>query len=79
MRPALYWGSGAARSQTYVAPAALDAGLAGELVTNAPLALRASKAVLRQQTSWDEETFWREQGAIIGPVFASEDAIEGGN
>ena len=31
MRPALYWGSGAARSQSYVAPAALDAGLAGEL------------------------------------------------
>ncbi|MBB3328366.1 urease alpha subunit [Friedmanniella antarctica] len=31
MRPALYWGSGAARSQTYVAPAALDAGLADEL------------------------------------------------
>ena len=52
-------------------------GLAGELATNAPLALRASKAVLRQQTSWDDETFWREQGAITGPVFASEDAIEG--
>jgi enoyl-CoA hydratase len=51
--------------------------LAGELATNAPLALRASKAVLRQQASWDDETFWREQGAIIGPVFASEDAIEG--
>jgi enoyl-CoA hydratase len=51
--------------------------LAGELAANAPLALRASKSVLRQQASWDEETFWREQGAIIGPVFASEDAIEG--
>ena len=31
MRPALYWASGAARSQSYVAPAALDAGLADEL------------------------------------------------
>jgi enoyl-CoA hydratase len=51
--------------------------LAGELAANAPLALRASKSVLRQQASWDDETFWREQGAIIGPVFASEDAIEG--
>jgi enoyl-CoA hydratase/carnithine racemase len=51
--------------------------LAGELAANAPLALKASKSVLRQQASWDEETFWREQGAIIGPVFASEDAIEG--
>jgi enoyl-CoA hydratase/carnithine racemase len=51
--------------------------VAGELAANAPLALRASKKVLRQQASWDDETFWREQGAIIGPVFASEDAIEG--
>jgi enoyl-CoA hydratase len=51
--------------------------LAGELAANAPLALRASKSVLRRQASWDDETFWREQGAIIGPVFASEDAIEG--
>jgi urease subunit alpha len=31
MRPALYWGSGASRSQSYVAPAALEAGLADEL------------------------------------------------
>ncbi len=31
MRPALYYGAGAYRSQTYVAPAALEAGLAGRL------------------------------------------------
>jgi urease subunit alpha len=31
MRPALYYGSGSYRSQSYVAPAALDAGLADEL------------------------------------------------
>ena len=31
MRPTLYWGSGAARSQSYVSPAALDAGLADRL------------------------------------------------
>ena len=31
MRPALYHGSGRIRSQSYVAPAALDAGLADEL------------------------------------------------
>ena len=31
MRPALYYSSGASRSQSYVAPAALAAGLAGEL------------------------------------------------
>jgi enoyl-CoA hydratase len=58
---------------------ALEAALelAGALAANAPLALRASKTVLRQQGSWDDETFWREQGAIVGPVFSSEDAIEG--
>jgi enoyl-CoA hydratase len=58
---------------------ALDAALelAGRVAENAPLALRASKTILRQQWSWDDQTFWREQGEIVGPVFASEDAIEG--
>jgi enoyl-CoA hydratase len=51
--------------------------LAGEIAANAPLALRASKTVLRQQWSWDDETFWAKQGEIVGPVFTSEDAIEG--
>jgi enoyl-CoA hydratase len=51
--------------------------LAGELAANAPLALKASKTVLRQQWSWDDATFWQEQGELVGPVFASEDAIEG--
>ena len=31
MRPTLYYGSGPSRSQSYVSPAALDAGLADEL------------------------------------------------
>jgi enoyl-CoA hydratase len=58
---------------------ALDAALelAGRVAENAPLALRASKTILRQQWSWDDQTFWRDQGEIVGPVFASEDAIEG--
>ena len=51
--------------------------LAAEIAANAPLALRASKTVLRQQWSWDDETFWQKQGEITGPVFTSEDAIEG--
>jgi enoyl-CoA hydratase len=59
--------------------AALDTALelAGQLAENAPLALRASKSVLRQQWSWDDETFWSTQGEIVAPVFTSEDAIEG--
>jgi len=51
--------------------------LADEVAANAPLALRASKAVLNKQWSWDEEAFWAKQGELVAPVFASEDAIEG--
>jgi enoyl-CoA hydratase len=58
---------------------ALDAALelAGELAANAPLALRASKTILREQWSWDDEAFWAKQGELVAPVFGSEDAIEG--
>jgi enoyl-CoA hydratase/carnithine racemase len=58
---------------------ALDTALelAGELAANAPLALRASKTILRQQWSWDDEAFWAQQGELVAPVFTSEDAIEG--
>jgi enoyl-CoA hydratase len=51
--------------------------LAAEVAANAPLALRASKTVLREQWSWDDEAFWAKQGELVAPVFASEDAIEG--
>jgi enoyl-CoA hydratase len=51
--------------------------LADEVAANAPLALRASKTVLAQQWSWDDDTFWAKQGELVAPVFASEDAIEG--
>jgi enoyl-CoA hydratase len=58
---------------------ALDTALelAEAVAANAPLALRASKTVLRQQYSWDDDAFWQKQGEITGPVFTSEDAIEG--
>src|SRR5215218_5328417 len=48
-------------------------GLAEDVAANAPLALRASKAILRRQWSWDDPTFWQEQGEIVSPVFSSED------
>jgi enoyl-CoA hydratase/carnithine racemase len=51
--------------------------LAEEVAANAPLALRASKTVLKEQWSWDDQTFWEKQGEAVGPVFSSEDAIEG--
>ena len=51
--------------------------LAAAIATNAPLGLRASKAVLRRQFDWSDGEFWDKQGEITGPVFASEDAREG--
>ena len=35
------------------------------------------RACCGEQYAWDDETFWAKQGEIVGPVFASEDAIEG--
>ena len=50
MRPALYYGSGRYRSQTYVAPAALDAGLADELgLTRQLVAVRPTRDVGKAQ------------------------------
>ena len=50
MRPALYYGSGSYRSQSYVAPAALDAGLAAELgLARELVAVRPTRAVGKAQ------------------------------
>ena len=53
--------------------------LAGRLAQNGPLALAASKRILQEQFDWSSEEMWQRQGAISGPVFASEDAKEGAN
>jgi enoyl-CoA hydratase len=51
--------------------------LAGRLAKNGPLALIASKQILQQQFDWSTDEMWDKQGAISGPVFASQDAKEG--
>jgi enoyl-CoA hydratase len=51
--------------------------LAGTLAKNGPLALIASKQILQEQFDWSTDEMWERQGAITGPVFASEDAKEG--
>ncbi|MEA2380696.1 MAG: enoyl-CoA hydratase [Solirubrobacteraceae bacterium] len=58
---------------------AVDAALelAAAIAANGPLALDATKEIIYRQAAWDDESFWREQGAISDPVFASEDAREG--
>jgi enoyl-CoA hydratase len=58
---------------------AVDAALelATAITRNGPLALTASKAVLKAQRDWSEADFWTRQGEITGPVFGSNDAREG--
>jgi enoyl-CoA hydratase len=51
--------------------------LAGEIAVNAPLALVASKRILREQYDWSAAEMWEAQSAISDPVFVSEDAREG--
>ena len=53
--------------------------LAATLAGNGPLALIASKQILQEQFDWSSAEMWEKQGAISGPVFASEDAKEGAN
>ena len=58
---------------------ALDAAieLAGRIAANGPLALAATKQILRTSLDWTEAEGWQRQAEIMGPVFASEDAREG--
>jgi enoyl-CoA hydratase len=51
--------------------------LAERIAKNGPLALVASKQILQEQFDWSAAEMWERQGAISGPVFASEDAKEG--
>jgi enoyl-CoA hydratase len=53
--------------------------LAERVVKSGPLAVIASKRILQEQYDWSTEEMWGKQGAISGPVFASEDAKEGAN
>jgi enoyl-CoA hydratase len=57
----------------------LDAALelAATIAANGPLATAASKQILQEQQDWPMDEMWEKQGAISGPVFASEDAKEG--
>jgi enoyl-CoA hydratase len=58
---------------------ALDAAaeLAAAIARNGPLALDATKRIVQEAPGWPADEVWERQGAISGPVFASEDAREG--
>ena len=51
--------------------------LAAAIARNGPLALDASKRIVRSTLDWPEAEAWQRQGEIAGPVFGSEDAREG--
>src|SRR3954468_23271776 len=54
---------------------ALD--LAATIARNAPLAVDASKHIVRSAQDWTEQQAWQEQAELAGKLFASEDAREG--
>ena len=58
---------------------ALDGALelAAAIAANGPLALTASKEILRRSLDWTEDEGWKQQLDIMAPVFGSEDAREG--
>ncbi|MGH6787575.1 MAG: crotonase/enoyl-CoA hydratase family protein [Novosphingobium sp.] len=51
--------------------------LARAVAANGPLALIASKAIIRASHEWTEAEMWTKQAAYTGPVFVSADAREG--
>ncbi|MDQ1696310.1 MAG: enoyl-CoA hydratase, partial [Frankiaceae bacterium] len=58
---------------------ALDGALelAAAVAANGPLALAATKEILRRSLDWSEEEGWKRQTDIMAPVFSSADAREG--
>lgn len=51
--------------------------LANRIADNAPLAVAASKRILREASDWTNAEGFTRQGEIAGPVLTSEDAQEG--
>lgn len=51
--------------------------LAQAIVTNAPLAVRASKAIVRGTMDWTEAEGWDQLDLVAPQVLSSKDAIEG--
>jgi len=51
--------------------------LAARIAENGPLALIASKKVIRESHTWSDADMWKKQGEIVNPVFVSQDAREG--
>ena len=51
--------------------------LAAKIVANGPLAVKVSKAVVKESRAWPMDERYERQTQLIAPVFVSEDAREG--
>ncbi|MEV2276032.1 crotonase/enoyl-CoA hydratase family protein [Nocardiopsis sp. NPDC049922] len=51
--------------------------LAARITPNGPLALKVSKEVIQSSDDWSAEEMWNRQNELVGPVFVSQDAMEG--
>jgi enoyl-CoA hydratase len=51
--------------------------LAAAIAANGPLAIDATKRIMRAQQDWPQDEAWARQREISEPVFGSEDAREG--
>lgn len=51
--------------------------LARRIVENGPLAVQKSKEVIRNSFLWSDDEMWDKQNAILGNLFATNDAREG--
>ena len=51
--------------------------LAEKITANGPLAVAATKEIIVKSAEWTRDEMWQKQNELLGPVFASKDAIEG--
>ncbi|WP_306369794.1 crotonase/enoyl-CoA hydratase family protein [Nocardiopsis sp. CC223A] len=51
--------------------------LAARIAANGPLAVRISKQIITESDDWSTSQMWEKQNELAGPVFVSQDAMEG--
>ncbi|AFR06029.1 crotonase/enoyl-CoA hydratase family protein [Nocardiopsis alba] len=51
--------------------------LAARITPNGPLAVKVSKEIIRASDDWSGDEMWDRQNELAGPVFVSQDAMEG--
>ncbi|MBQ1080348.1 MULTISPECIES: crotonase/enoyl-CoA hydratase family protein [unclassified Nocardiopsis] len=51
--------------------------LAARITPNGPLALKVSKEIIQASDDWSTDQMWERQNELAGPVFVSQDAMEG--